>query len=35
MHDDGCDNPDGRAQNPRVEIIIEGVDPRSGRRGGQ
>jgi outer membrane protein OmpA-like peptidoglycan-associated protein len=24
---DGSDNPDGRAQNRRVEIVIEGVDP--------
>lgn len=25
-HDDGSDNPEGRAQNRRVEIIIEGAD---------
>lgn len=25
-HEDGSDDPDGRAQNRRVEIIIEGVD---------
>ena len=25
-HQDGADNPDGRAQNRRVEIVIEGVD---------
>ncbi len=24
---DGSDNPDGRAQNRRVEIVIKGVDP--------
>jgi photosystem I P700 chlorophyll a apoprotein A2 len=24
---DGSDNPDGRAQNRRVEIVLEGVDP--------
>lgn len=24
---DGSDNPEGRAQNRRVEIVIEGVDP--------
>ena len=26
-HDDGSDNPEGREQNRRVEIIISGVDP--------
>ncbi len=26
---DGTDNPDGRAQNRRVEVIIEGVAPRT------
>jgi outer membrane protein OmpA-like peptidoglycan-associated protein len=26
-NDDGSDNPEGRAQNRRVEIAIEGVDP--------
>jgi outer membrane protein OmpA-like peptidoglycan-associated protein len=26
-NDDGTDNPEGRAQNRRVEIVIQGVDP--------
>jgi outer membrane protein OmpA-like peptidoglycan-associated protein len=27
QRDDGSDNPEGRAQNRRVEVVIEGVDP--------